>query len=710
MKRLISKYLFPILLAAVCIAVSCVREDLPEGQQPGAGLPGEESYDGDVLRIAVTLDNLGGVSTKASEDINAGYLRRIENYVDPEKFRVLVFNSEDEFLFESKSRWIKQLDPAIDHSIWSVAIPLYTYGNDNAEDYQWDWEEIRSQITNGKFKIAVLANRPEVDWLPELTDNSEATQFDNSGPNWTRKNSAAAPVGLAGRDVKTVFDLHHSQYDPIYESKGKDANSKGVAYGWGENIYKFIMGEEKGKPTLSATSSWVEMGTKDESGRYFTNGVNDDDIDSFDKANQYKNLSQDRYWRGPGWGQNRDARGWNFRKTRLPDESYPIPMYGIQEFAPLIGWKKGTTIDLVREGDKPISLLRSVVKIELVIPSDYEPSDVVLFYSNIYARCEPMDVWTPTDQIWAGIDDEHKDVCEIDLINGFGRMVTSEDFNKTTGDKIASFHLYRQKLAWLYGSWWQDEKWVFGDHTSKPNGAVTIDAYLERTYTKETERFPRVFNPCIQRNNTVYVDRTYTDAEGNYHYVVYTGERNINDPSDLADMGKDGSGNPTALYWCVIYDTEGNKSFLGDGEGSITYSFPIADYDGKYNTTPASVYNVMREGRIVQNDPTDSGTLNYFFKPSNSERCEGGTSPGGTKGANGTGMGEYMRRVQGHVTTACRADDRAPGAYLPSDYPLPLVRNHWYTLNLSPGTKSGDGTLPFSVQLEERHTRDISFK
>lgn len=662
--RNIRDLLFLLLSIAAVAFVSCTS-DL---SNPSNDADGEEVFDGDVLKFLVTLDHLGGASTRATPNETEARLTRIENYVDPEKFRVLVFNQDDEFLFESKTRWVKQLDPDIDHSTWSVSVPMYTYGNNYKSEYSWKWDEIRRQITSGPFKIAILANRPEVDIFPEMSDNTTSAPFDNSGPDWTVKNSAASyALGeTAKENVKRIFDLHHSQYDPIYENKGAPKNNMNTQTGevyWTENVYDFIMGKtEDGRPSLSATSSWVD----------------------FDE---------------------RDNRGWNFRKTRLPDEEYPIPMYGVQEFAPLTGWKQGTMINLNRNTDKPVSLLRSVVKLELIVPRLASPkngitypTDVVLFYSNIYARCEPMNVWTPTDQIWEGKNGQ-AGLCDIDIIRGNlyqGRITTAEDYASTNQNvkahALESFDRYQQRLAWYYGSWWQEGLWSFGDK---------VDSHLNKT-----DQFPQVFNPCIQRNVSVYVDPTYEDEKG-YHYVVYTGERNVNDPSALYRLGSDGSGNPTAIYWCVIYDTEGKRSLIGDGEGAITYSFAIADYSGEFGDA-ANVYNVSREGRIQS--VTSNGVTS--IKPSNSERCAGGwsnhpTSP--TYGANGTGMGEYLRRVQGYNNFDARSySDETP--YEQKDYPLPLVRNHVYTLTLASTKSATPDGIPFSVHLEEKHTRDINFK
>ena len=691
-----------ILLAFSWMLVSC----FPEYSEKDDDGP---VFEGDVLRFDVTLDQMGGIGTRAG--LTEAYLNSIENYVDPEKFRVLVFGgTEDEFLFESKSRWIKQLDPDPTHSTWSVAIPLYSYGNDR--EYEGLWENIRDRLTKESFKIAILANRPEVDWFPEMTGNTDqmntATQFDNSGPHWGKVNSAA----YTGTDKKskTVFDLHHSQYDPIYEYKGEEKTRWGT--GMENNVYSIIMesgqvgtGKTESRPFLSATSSWVQFGNSDEKGRYFAYAA---DYPGYEKSPTDNSIIRDsvvsgknaitKYYKGEGWGKNRDARGWNFRKTRIPDKSYPIPMYGIQKFDALSNWKKGTTISLDRTEDKPISLLRSVVKLELVIPDGYEPTDVVLFYSNIYARCEPMDVWTPTNEIWADSNGDHTldGICdEMEAVQALGLM-TENGGNYDTADagtNRSNFDRYQLKIARLYGRWWESGKWGY-------TGNIYDSLYwYKNTYRDESKRaFPRIFNPCIQRNTAVYVEKTYTDGNG-HHYVVYTGERNINDPSQLYRIGNTGSGNPTLLYWCVIYDGQGNHSFLGDGENSITYSFPVADYD------IADTYNVSREGRIVQLDKSP-----WYIMPANSERAQGATN-GTSWDANGTGMGEYLMRVQGQTVGTYRQndghnDDGKP--YTKKDWPIPLIRNHVYKITLS-ATKSGED-LSFTPRLEEMHTPDICFK
>lgn len=691
-------FIVVLLLSLMSLAVSCFPE-YREGQNE----PGESPFKGDVLRFSVTLDNMGGVTTKAEEGISiADKLERLENYVDPEKFRVLVFNHEDKFLFESKNRWVKQLDPEPTHSIWSVDIPLYSYGNDR--EYDGLWDEIRDQLVNHKFKIAILANRPEVDWFPEMAGGenvNNATQFDNSGPHWGPKNS----IVYKGEDGAPcdVFDLHHCQFDPIYEYKGStdfEGKTDGTVKLDGKNVYEVILDDsDKGTPEmpyLSATSSWVQFGDHDGKGNRIAmiggKEVASDTIRETIDVSSFGNLD---YKLNPEFEGTRDSRGWNFRKTRLPSEDYPIPMYGIQEFAPISGWKKGTTMRLnrVEKEDKPISLLRSVVKLELIIPINAVPTDVVLFYSNIYARCEPMDVWTPTDQIWYGDNNNHNHngYCDIDRLKNIepadslkGRMTKFDDPGFEDNSYAASYNLYQQRIAWLYGIWWKAEKWKKFDQYSH----IKLDKAAD---------YPRVFNPCMQRNNMVYVEKTYEDIQG-AHYIVYTGERNINDPSNLARVGNRGDGNPTVLYWCLVYDNENKTHYLGDGEGAKTYSFPIVDYNNPLTNKGTGNNTIYKQGQINLHTTSSGGKRNWYIRPDN--------DPTGT---NGTGMGNYLRRVQGQKDLK---DSQGGGTACEDyDYPLPLIRNHIYRLTLSTlsTTKSGED-LSFTPRLEEMHTPDICFK
>lgn len=661
-------FLSVILIAFV--SVSCTREILLSGNEDNT----ESGIEGDILTVNITLDNMGGTSTKADLD---DPLAQWENYIDPEKIRVLVFDDSDKFLFESRNRWVKQLDQSAGHSSWAVSIPLYSYGNDRNDN--WDWEEIRKRITENDFKIAILANRPDKEWNFGIHEvDAAGTELDgyivrqgwfgSGGPYWTRANSIASPEDLAGRQVMDIFSLHHCQRDLIYEGKNyytsiRNKENKSLLNSF-QNFYGCITDGAPETPFMGATSSWVDWGEND------TN--------------------------------NRDSQGWNFRKPKLPDDTHPIPMYGVQRFSAVRGWKKGTTLDLMRDSngikDKAISLLRSVVRLELLVPRTSTTKHVLLFYSNIYARCEPMDVWTPTDELWSNSHDD----CEWKILKE-RRMTVSEDPQVPSSATLAdetnnikkSREIYQERLSQLYGIWRTEQGWSFNN----AGYAGDLDATFDLKYRNED--FVRIFNPCIQRNNVLYVDKceSYESGRPNFdpfyaHYVVYTGERNINDASNLGQLGNTGGGNPTILYWTLIDSqskTVSNSSTQNpqSREYYETFSLPIVEYK---NLASGNDYAAVTKTGFVF-APDSRFDFDQTI-PSNGEEKEE-KQPNYSNTQSNTCMGTYLKNVQNSSID-------------PSFWPLPLLRNHIYRLTLT-GTKSADG-IPFSVHLEEKHTRDINFK
>ena len=665
MKLSCKKYFFFLLLFVFAGAVSsCIYEEVPVEEEDETTV----RENGDVINITVTLDRMGGAQTKA---VTAAYLEEIEDYVDPEKLRVLLFDSEDKFLFESKSRWIKQLDNTASHSVWSVSIPLYSFGNDSS--YDWEWGKIREKLTTGQFKVAILANRPDREWNMGILKKDENNDdipgeyhvlngwFGSNGPYWTRKNSVVYDGD--DKDVKDVFDLHHCQYDPIYHGKNyyttlPRANTTEVDYSnHNFDFYGSVTGpdnpEERDpeRPLMGATSSWVD------------------------------------------WGQNddvRDPQGWKFRKNKYPDKEYPIPMYGIQSFNPLSGWKKGTTVNLNRTEDKPVSLLRSVVRLELVVPKD-AAAHVLLFYSNIYARCEPMDVWTPTDVLWT-TPSTHATECEWTLVKDFGRMTIQGDPYRennlvTLGSIAGSKQTYQERLSWLYGIWRKEKDWSFDNADTETKKTYEINSYFDKKYPDKEgteDRFVRIFNPCTQRVTALYVEKAYSDGI-NDHYIVYTGERNVNDASNLGQMGNTGSGNPTILYWTLVDDTE--KTKIAGSKTKYyyqTFSLPIVNY-----SEAGAVAAVTHTGYVMKGQTPGNGTKE---EPDTSENDD----------SSSTGMGLYLQDVHNNSIAA-------------KYWPLPLLRNHVYQLTLggttAVATRSGDaGKTDISVRLDHRYTEDISFK
>lgn len=648
---------------ACVFLTSCIYDNFDENFDPDHFGDEElaEIQKGYSLSLTVTLDKMGGTAATRVNALSSKELmdlEEIENYINPERFRVLFFDDKDRFLFESKSRWVKRLSEKDDFTTWFVSVPVFPYGNDM--DYDWDWPEIRKALTKEDeddpktFKIAILANRPLDEWTPQFKDTGiEPDWFDNSGPHWDKKDTG----------VKSVFDLHHCQYDPIYTGKSWTGDRKDMNQY--EGVYEFIAGYDpslgdKQWLTMGSTSSWVDWGTKDDD--------------------------------------NRDPYGWDLRYFKAPSRDYPIPMYGIQEFDAIMDWTAGTPFNLSEITSptlynvKSVSMLRSVVKLELLVPKSVGTINTsMIFYPNIYARCEPMDVWTPTDKIWRGLhgeDDEWGDgfvrkdgeiiyddegnpeqYCEWKSIWNYGRITKNGD----PTDVSSSFKTFRERISWFYGAWNDidpativtDEDgnvidkgqswWNFQSQRGKGFGAVTL-VDERKVGDNNPIQYPRVFNPCTQRNNLVLCDKVFYDDDDFYHFVVYTGERNINDPSDILNLGDNGGGKPTVIYWMINVEKNGDQK---------TYAIPIIDYDKiPANNSPAK-------------------TVEYKFAPN-------------------TPNNKPTQVLHDYELSVFNGD-----IYLP----WPLIRNHVYRLTLTPKpgtTRSGDdGTI--AVHSEEMHSESIRF-
>ena len=682
--------------------VSCIDDDIQtsigENEIP------EIFTDGYALNFTVTLDNMGGVQAIAASNDKAAELQRLENYIDPEKFRVLFFDRQDRFLFESKSRWVKKVVPNKDDndfSEWMVSVPIYPYGNDEEEG--WNWEQIRRVLTgediddkyengediyynkaeyetitndNGEkikktlpaFKIAILANRPKKEWnmgiFGRQKTGSSSVDIDTdvltkggysieNGPDWktteTRWGSANAKFLQADTNkIIKVYDLHHCQYDPVYEGKnwesyGKEnpetsdyikLNPKFQYWYRYLDFYDFISGKTteaidgRVRATMGATSTWIYWGTNDKDNR--TSAGNKSDI----------------------------------RKFAHLGEEHPIPMYGIQAFAPIKNWVKGTPFNLSKITDgqetedytfKSISLLRSVVKLELVLPK--KADFVLLYYPNIYARCEPMNVWTPTDEIWDGTRYAHEkddkgngETCEWFDILAYGPISQLAGYNTAEDSKPE----YQRRMAWFYGAWYEKGFWDF-------HGDQNLIEQLEEYKKNPKNKFPQIFNSCVQRNTYDICDDFYLDGDGYYHYVVYTGERNINDPSDLSNLDEKGSGKGTFSYWMVQI-------------GQSRYGITLADFTS-FET--------------ITNSTNSPGCSTGFYYISGIAPSENLNHRMGNEGA-------YEQLVQSNHA---------------QNMPWPLLRNHVYKItlrnnNYTPSRSVGAEGL--TIQTEELYSKSLT--
>lgn len=629
------------------------------------------NWEGDpmVLDVTVTLDRMGGAGTRAGATYTPTDVEYYQNYINPEKFRVLFFDQNDKFLFESKSRWVKIKEQDGEFISWKVSVPFFSYGNDY--EYDWDWEEIREILTkeNTQFKIALLVNRPDEEYYPgfEYTKWENSPRwFDNSGPHWKRENSIAYQIacekagtyikdGIAP-DVKDIFDIHHSQYDPIYD--GKD--HAGITDGF----YSVVLGNHVGKaensyyndePYMSSTSSWAD----------------------WDSMYIPKNPDGSN---AAAWNADKGGR----KYTKMPSKKNPIPMFGVQVYQSVDPdeWLKGTTFVLDRQGenpDMPVSLLRSVARVDLLVPDSYEIEYCALYYLNPYARCEPMNIWTPTDQIWNKdhyiTDASGKPTgtyCDEQRLMEYGPITENGGTavgNTTAQQEESSKTKYWEKLAWMYGAWLEkSDVWDWGPKSAEWAQSIVDEVGIDP---------PQVMNACIQRNNILVLpdNQRFNDVPGYHHYIAYVGERHTNAPSALQNIGNQGSGNPTVFYWTLgMYPK-------GDYAARARYSIALGDYDNVYG----------------------EGFGNACFKDITNEnsypKTHGDTypaEPGNNMGTIDSGYGSgFMSAYQAGT---------GPG-------PLPIIRNHVYTLKLVPvGSRAGSGeAADFRVEGKVTKSESINF-
>lgn len=558
---------------------SCVDEALEPSKPAQPSSPIEGADDEFTLDVALTLDVFGGTPEQGL--VNP--MRSVEDYIDPERCRILFFDYQEKFLFESKSRWVRKLSTDNSgFSEWLVSVPFFSTGNDVT--YNWDWDYIRDRITKYPFKIVILANRPEIQVHPDLATSwgdrdqrdDKVDYFDNSGPHWT----------AADTNVKSLIDLHHAQWDPVYTQKGQRAS------GAKEGYYDFIMGKDTklgssyySNRTASATSAWVDF------------GPNNDDTGN-----------KDTYSR---------------RYNRMPSQDYPIPMYGVQEFDPITTWTRGTPFNLskiTKDGAnskynlKSVSLLRSVVKLELLVSRTLaKPTYLALMYSNIYARAEPMDIWTPTDKLWA---ENHDNGCEWDDIFNYGNIVKSGDptgirsYDPPSGDD-ACFDAFRDRIAWFYSSWAENgpdgkPRWTFGNY-----GVSRV-----QSIARNNPNYPRMFNPITQRNTAVRMtsacDVSNSYSDGYYHFIIYTGERNINDPVYLANMSGYKTDEPDPEKAAKSIGMEGQICAFKFNIGSTCYLVPIKEYTNASSGASAGTTGIQTTTYSSTAEPDDGSMKDYF--------------------------------------------------------------------------------------------------
>lgn len=192
-----------------------------------------------------------------------------------------------------------------------------------------------------------------------------------------------------------------------------------------------------------------------------------------------------------------------------PSEENPIPMYGVQEYLPLKDWEEGSTLNL--SGDKSISLIRSLAKVEVFLPIiSGQPSHVMMRSMNRSSRCEPVDVETPTNTLWKNHDNISSEQCEWFDIQNYG-----PNFDETITGESTPSNQFKNYLSWFFGTWKGKAKTNFS--------GISVPT----TYS-----YPHLFNPHVNRSD--FCNLLYAGVVGNYYkYVIYMPDKAIDDPNSV---------------------------------------------------------------------------------------------------------------------------------------------------------------------------------
>lgn len=302
-----------------------------------------------------------------------------------------------------------------------------------------------------------------------------------------------------------------------------------------------------------------------------------------------------------------------------------ISMYGVQDFEPLptTVWPDGTTFNLSRYVDthtgsnarnylyRTISLLRSVAKVEVLVPTSIfpEPSHMYMRTINRFSRSAPIDVFTPTNIIWDGWNssnpDKYSSYSPKDAKNNthyYSQALGVDDEASELRTKGFTYERnststqdYKNAVAWLFGIW----KTEYGWNWNGENISIT-----------KPGPYPRVFNTRISRSDFAHMIKggiVTVDGRQYYYYYAYLPEKNVTDPNDkgtlsespkvmriemrFGDRNSDANLDDNASY--RIYFTPGGK---GNGIGSRDdYDDRMEKGDDNQNLQNLqNIYPVMR--------------------------------------------------------------------------------------------------------------------
>lgn len=275
------------------------------------------------------------------------------------------------------------------------------------------------------------------------------------------------------------------------------------------------------------------------------------------------------------------------RDAMFPSKDNPIPMYGVQKFIGIGNyWEKGKVFDLFNgnlmdpdtwitdkeqvfhgehkyveaatgqswenwdKSKTTIHLLRSLARVDLYIPKYYDnlsgygaPSYVYMRSLNRHSRCEPMDVSTPTNEIWAKRAAEWDNICSVGSFRA-----------------LSSNNEYVKRISWFYGNW---KSWWTGDLATSVNRTP-----------------PSIINPRINRSDFARFVELKTSENEPHHYVFYLPEKYLDDPNTVGDP----TSTPKVVHIEFRLSNKNTTTNLDDGDA---YNIYFTDYrDNMPKITP----------------------------------------------------------------------------------------------------------------------------
>lgn len=282
-----------------------------------------------------------------------------------------------------------------------------------------------------------------------------------------------------------------------------------------------------------------------------------------------------------------------------PSKENPLPMYGIQDFDP-IGeyWTPGELFNLSaytgfhsdQYNYRWISLLRSVAKVELKIAKapfrNKKPSYLYMRSMNRTARLNPIDVLTPTDQIWYG--SEENGIAgifqETKNIQAYEPMFEGDEYKGGT-EKKGKLDYFHKRMAWFFKIWTDEDSGIGWKWNDFP---ISID--------DKGLAAPRVFNPHINRSD--YTAFNYLGEDSEYwYYSLYMPERQVTDPNNAGDLTEDPKCQRIEMRWDGVNedlnldDNASYRIYFIDPASNIP---PVGSYDrdGYENVSNAFEFDV----------------------------------------------------------------------------------------------------------------------